>query len=346
MNIEFGVRGLMIVAAAAALSACGAKVDCNSDTVKKDALEIIQSHLDTATWYREMRIAITGEPKLENIKTVEKNNDGSQARCRGTYTYTYNDKPRTVDVAYNLAYLEDKKSTEVRVVVNEVQAGLMGMVMTERPIKNGEEKVYDTYNGNLIAVRHWKKNVEDGVQESFDRQTKTLVHQYTAVSGRKDGAEKVWLADGTLMTDLIWKDGKATGVLVTTVGSDQMMLVRTSSYVITQLKDGQKQGQRKTFGVGQNADYLMKVEAFKDDQLDGPTVRLDANGAVLSQVVYRQGQLAMDDEATANVIGDCVANWANRYRRTWSSSNQREVEQQVVYRSAGWEMDCKAGRFP
>ncbi|EYS96545.1 hypothetical protein CF68_20335 [Cupriavidus sp. SK-4] len=346
MDIELGIRSLLIVAAAAALSACGAKVDCNSDSAKKDALEIIQSHLDNAVWYREMKIAITGDPKLENIKTVEKSEDGSQARCRASYSYTYNDKPRTVEVPYNLAYLEDKKKPEVRVVISEVQAGLMGVVMTERPIKNGEEKIYDPQNGNLVALRHWNKNVQDGLQESYDRQTKALMHQYTAVAGKKEGSEKAWMADGTLITDLTWKDGKPTGFLMTARGSDQLVFVKTNGYVVTQLKDGQKQGQRKTYGIGQNADYLTMVETFKDDQLDGPTVRLDTNGAVLSQVLYRQGQLATDDEATANVIGDCVANWANRYRRAWSSSNQREVEQQVVYRSARWEMDCKEGRFP
>lgn len=346
MNIRFGIRGTLIVAAAAALSACGAKVDCNDANAKKEALEIIQSHLDNAVWYREMKVALTGEVKLENIKTVEKSEDGKQARCSASYSYTYNDKPRDTDVAYNLAYLEDKKTPEVRVGVNELKAGLMGLIMGERPIKNGEEKIYDPRNGNLVAVYHWNKNVQEGLQESYDGPTKTLKHQYAAVAGKKEGAEKAWLSDGTLITDLTWKGGKATGTMMTERGSDQLAFVKTNGYVITQLKDGLKQGERKTFGVGQNADYLTKVETFKDDQLDGPMVRLDANGAVLSQVMYRQGQLAMDDQGTANVIGDCVANWANRYRRAWSTSNQREVEQQVVYRTAGWEMDCKEGRFP
>ena len=223
----------------------------------------------------------------------------------------------------------------------------MGLVMTERPIKNGEEKIYDTYNGNLIAVRHWKKNVEDGVQESYDRQTKTLVHQYTVVSGKKEGAEKVWLADGTLVTDLTWKDGEATGVVMTERGTDRLALMKALGYSITQLKDGQKQGQRKSYDVGGGNEYLSKVENFKDDHLDGLTQKFDNKGNVIWQVRYSQGQLAMDDEATANAIGDCVANWANRYRGSSLNASVRpqDMEQRIAYETPEWERRCKEGHL-
>jgi antitoxin component YwqK of YwqJK toxin-antitoxin module len=345
MSTKLALRGVLFAVVAAGLTACGAKVDCNSDTVKNDALEIIQSHLDAAVWYREMKIAMTGEPRLENIKTVDERTGGTQARCRASYSYTYNDKPRAIDVTYNLAYVEDKKSTEVRVVVDDVKGGLMALAMTEKPIKNGEEKVYDTYNGNLIAVRHWTKGVEDGTQVFYDRKTKGLVHQYTAVSGRKDGEEKAWSADGTVTTNLKWKDGKATGEAMTEPGSDQLTNVKDVGYSITQLDSGQKRGQRKTYRTGSAGEYLAEVETFKDNQLDGLRQKFNQKGELVWQARYSQGQLDLDAEESKNTINDCVANRADRYRRTWATSYRpQELEQRIADETSIWEADCKEGR--
>lgn len=341
MKIQIGVRTVLVSLSAVALTACGGKVDCNSSDIKKDALEIIQSHLAEAVWYNEMKLAITGEPKLENIKTIETENDGKQAQCRGTYSTTYNEKPRSIDVTYNLAYLEDKKETEVRVVVGDVQGGLMSLAMSERPIKNGEEKVYDTFNKNLVAVRHWKNNQEDGAQEYYDRETKVLVHQYTVISGKKEGSEKGWAPGGKLTTDLTWKDGKATGFS----SNDESGNI---DQTITQLKDGQKEGPRKTYSTSHNGEYLAKVENFKNDQLDGLTQQYDEQGKVVFEVLYKQGQLALDDGATARMLNTCVQGWADNYRRTWSTSyrQKEEMDQRISYEQPEWESRCKKGILP
>ncbi|CAJ5232778.1 lipoprotein [Burkholderia pseudomallei] len=341
MTIQIGVSTVLMSLVAVGLTACGGKVDCNSSDVKKDALEIIQSNLNNAVWYNEMKLAITGEPKLENIKTVDTENDGKQAQCRGTYSTTYNEKPRSIDVSYNLAYLEDKKETEVRVIVGDVQAGLMGLVLSERPIKNGEEKIYDTYNQNLVAVRHWNKGLEDGEQEFYDRNTKSLIHQYTVISGKKEGSEKGWGPDRKLTTDLTWKDGKATGF--TSIDESGNI-----GHTITQLKDGLKEGPRKTYSTSHNGEYLAKVENFKNDQLDGLTQQYDEQGKVVFEVLYKQDQLALDDGATARTLNTCVQGWADNYRRTWSTSysQKEEMDQRISYEQPEWESRCKKGILP
>lgn len=345
MNIRLGAHVLLISLSAVALTACGGKADCNSSASKKDVLEIIQSNLNNAVWYNEMKLAITGEPKLESIKTLDTQNDGKQSQCVGSYTLTYNEKPHSIDVAYDLTYLEDKKDTEVKVAVRDVQGGLMGLAVSERPIKNGEEKVFDTYNGNLIAVRRWKKGREDGVQEYYDREKKTLVRQYTSVDGEKNGPEKAWWADGKLMTDLTWKNGKATG-FATTDGNDNISATRGSDYTIVQLKDGLKEGPQKTYEASQDGEHLEKIENYKDGKLDGLTQKLNKQGKIIFEVLYSQGRLALDDSKTAQAINSCVNGWVDEYRSSWSSTNKNEVDQQIEYRRADWESQCKNGKLP
>ncbi|WP_302857466.1 toxin-antitoxin system YwqK family antitoxin [Ralstonia pseudosolanacearum] len=339
MNLQITIRSLLLTIFAISLTACGGKVDCNSSAPKKDALEIIQSNLNNAVWYNEMKLAITGEPKLENIKTLDTQNDGKQSQCVGSYTLTYNEKPHSIDVAYDLTYLEDKKDTEVKVAVRDVQSGLMGLAVSERPIKNGEEKVFDTYNGNLIAVRRWKKGREDGVQEYYDRESKAMVRQYTSVDGEKNGPEKAWGANGKLMTDLTWKNGKATGFATTEGGA---------GYTIVQLKDGLKEGPQKTYEASQDSEHLAKIENFKNGKLDGLTQKFNEQGKIIFEVLYREGRLAMEDNKTAQTINTCVAGLEADYRKNWSTSYYRpgEMDEHVNYKRPDWESACKEGRLP
>lgn len=300
MNIQTGVRGLLVSLVAVGLTACGAKVDCNSSAVKKDALEIIQSHLNNAVWYNEMKLAITGDPKLENIKTVETDKDKKQAQCQGTYSLTYNEKPRSIDFIYNLAYLEDKGETEVRVVVRDVQGGLMGLAMTERPIKNGEEK---SENNGFLVVRHWKNGLQDGVQEIYDRDTKALTHQSNWIAGKKNGTEKEWTrdgnqlisevnwlndeksgpekrwtSDGKLITDLVWADDKKSGV--------EQELRDGQPAAEINWKDGKKNGLERKWSRTQ----LVAEITWVNGEKQGSEKRWTSDAQLITDLVWADGK--------------------------------------------------------
>ncbi len=153
------------------LQGCGTKVDCNDSKTKNTALEIIHSHLISAVWYREMSAALSS-PELKNIKTTFRNDELKQCQCSGTYSFTYNGKQREIDVAYELAYLQDKGETEVKVDVNSVKAGLMAIAMRE-PVETLDPEL-PTKHRNLTplsTVRYTQygflPNDEDHLQAVF-----------------------------------------------------------------------------------------------------------------------------------------------------------------------------------
>lgn len=296
--------------AALILQGCGNKVDCNASKVKSDAIDIIQSHLNTAAWYTQIGMALTGEPELSGIKTVSRNDETKQAECSATYSFTYNGKPRTIDVSYYLAYLEDQKSTEVKVAVDPLKAGFIGMIQAEPPIRNGVEKVMDPKTGNLDHTITWENGVQNGVQKFYNPANGKLIAQVDVANNQKSGSEKRWNADGSallidlnwvdgkatgfekqfdstggkLLTDLTWKDGKATGLQTTGYLS--------TAYDEYHLKDGVYDGIHNNY-ISRNyapyGVYLYKVENYKAGKLDGRLQEFGEDGKVVYEKHYKEG---------------------------------------------------------
>jgi hypothetical protein len=135
-NTEFGKYSTMLVSGLsliALLQGCGASVDCNDSKSKGTAIEIIKSQLKNAVWYNQIGSFALSEPEITDIKTLAHNDGIKQSQCAGKYSFTYNGKPRSIDFTYDLAYLEDKHDTEVKVDANTVMATLMMMVAREAP---------------------------------------------------------------------------------------------------------------------------------------------------------------------------------------------------------------------
>jgi antitoxin component YwqK of YwqJK toxin-antitoxin module len=309
-NIRMGVRGIAVLLVALALSACGAKVDCNSSAVKEDAFEIVQSHLEAAAWYREMKLAITGDQQLENIRTMAVDKETNRARCSGTYTLVYNGTPRSVDFSYHLSYLEDRKDTEVRVAVAEVQGGLMAIVMRERPIKNGEERI-DQHG--FVVVRRWKNGLEDGVQESYDRNTKALTRQYSMAAGKKTGIERAWSPDGLqLVEEIHWADGAKEGA--------EKKWSPDGKQLTTDL---QWAGGKQT-GLGQtwDGDLLAAETRWKDGNKDG-LERKWVQTQVVAEINWVGGS-KQGPERRWTSGGDLITdlNWAGGKETGFASMNQ------------------------
>ncbi|MFZ6647165.1 toxin-antitoxin system YwqK family antitoxin [Undibacterium sp. TJN25] len=289
------------------LQACGSKVDCNDSKNKDTAIEIIQSHLNAATWYSEISAAISGSPALTNIKTSSRNDELKQCGCSGSYTVTYNGKQREIEVAYFLAYLQDKGEVEVKVDVDRIKSGLMGIAMTEAPVKNGTQKILDPKTGNLQQKIEWKNGIETGVEEIFNPANNKLIGQIEVVNGVKSGKEKRWSDDGSvllidlnwidgkangfqkqfdstgqkLITDLIWKDGKASGIQTT--GN------LSFAYDEYHFKDGLYDGVHKNYVTSSTGKlFLYKEENYKDGKLDG-IYRQFYDGKLEQEKNYKEG---------------------------------------------------------
>lgn len=261
MTIRTSVRSLAVSLIAVGLTACGEKVDCNSSTVKKNALEIIQSHLDLDPVYNQIKPAMSDEPKLENIKTIDTDKDRKQAQCSGSYSITYNEKRRSVDVAYDLAYLEDKDDTEVMVGVKDIQFWLFKLKLNEPPIKNGEEKVYDG-SGRLKQILCWKNNRQDSTQEFYNPENGALVSKINMATGKKEGTEKHWSSDGQhLIAEVNWLNGKKEGSEKRWT-SDGTQLMVDLNWV-----EGKKNGTEKS--IREKDGKLMTDVVWKDGKATG-----------------------------------------------------------------------------
>jgi antitoxin component YwqK of YwqJK toxin-antitoxin module len=337
MSMQTNLRFLLIPMLALGLTACSGKVDCNDSDVKDDALEIIQSHLNSAQWYKDIELALTDTPSIKDIKEVEIDKNGKHAQCRATYLMTYNGKQRPLEFNYNLSSFEDKKGTEVLVGVGDIQSALMGIVMYEPPRKNGEEKLY-RQDKTLYMVRHWKNGREEGMQESYAIDGQTVVRQYEAVAGTKVGVEKGWTPDGTLINELTWKDGKATGHMYADNSFTFSTLGQAAGWFI-QLKDGQKDGTQKKFSTSRQGVYVERIENYKDGKLEGPTQNFDSDGNVFLHRQFHDGELVRD-EATASSLAACVSAREEHELNSW---NKSFVANNIDHMRKEWDYDCSKG---
>ncbi len=297
---------------------CGGKIDCNDDGFKGVAIGLIKTRLEQAVWYKQIALALSGTPALANIKTLARNDELKTGKCAATYTFVYNGKEREVDMEYDLAYLEDKKDTEVSVNVNGVAAGVMSIVMSEGPKKNGVEKFTDPRSGNLQRTVTWKDGVQDGVEEVFNPANGKLVGRANFVGGKKAGVEQGWTSDGVkLLMELNWVDGKASGThKVYNVAGDKLLtdLVwkdniangyqsvaqggaladGSGSYEFFTIKNNMKDGPYKSFeivGANSSALYLKYDGAYKEDKPHGVIREFNAAGESRGTRTYADGEL-------------------------------------------------------
>jgi antitoxin component YwqK of YwqJK toxin-antitoxin module len=315
LNLQKHLSISALCATALLLQGCGSKVDCNGNKVKENALEIIQSHLKEEFWYKPIYAALSGTPELTSVKTLSRNEELKQGQCSAKYTFTYNGKLREIDVTYDLAYLQDKGKTEVKVAVTEVNNGFMDLLSKERPIKNGIEEIFDSTTKNLQYKITWKNGIQDGVTETYNPINNKLIAQVSLVNGQKDGVEKAWSNDGAVLlvdfkwtggkatgfqkffdvtgkkklTDLAWKDGKATGFqTVAELNNGDLQ----NGYDEYDIKNGLYEGIHKRYSPKSELPhdlYLRIVENYKEGKLDGPFREFGEDGKVVEDRVYKDG---------------------------------------------------------
>lgn len=103
---------------------------CSDDATKSQVLEVIDSHLETAQWYQDVKAEL-GPRKVSEIRTLRSNKELGRYACAAKYTFDLKGKTREVDFTYDLDYLEDEKRSRVLVDVKTVKAryvtALMGL---------------------------------------------------------------------------------------------------------------------------------------------------------------------------------------------------------------------------
>ena len=104
-----------------ALAGCSNALTCNDSDAKTQVLEVIDSHLENARWFQDMKPSL-GDRSISGISTTEKNEDLGRYSCSATYTLEYKGKTKEAEFSYDLRYLEDEGESEVLVDVDTVKS--------------------------------------------------------------------------------------------------------------------------------------------------------------------------------------------------------------------------------
>ncbi|WP_410497719.1 toxin-antitoxin system YwqK family antitoxin [Chitinibacter sp. S2-10] len=304
-------RGLLCLPAVLLFSGCFSSVDCNSSDAKDTALRVIANELDKAAWYQDVKLALEGTPLLEDIKTISKSDSPKAVVCQANYSFTYNGKPHSINVDYDVSYLEDKGDIEVAVAANDLKSRLIAIATVEAPIKNGEQIVTDPSTRQMAKKLNWKNNKLEGVQELYNPSNQAMIAQIHYVNGQKDGEEKGWsedgqtqlvalnwvngkptgyekrLFEGKVVTDIQWKDGLQNGVR-----SDHT--ITTGVYTEMPYKNGLKDGIAKVYEYlhrDSTSAVLARTDPYVKDILHGIRKTYSGNGTVVSEEPFVNGKL-------------------------------------------------------
>jgi len=110
------------------LTGCGSPLTCNDSDAKEQVLVVIDSHLEGARWFQEMKPGL-GDREIAGISTTDANEDLGRYSCTATYTFEFKGKTRDTSFSYDLNYLEDKGESEVLVDVNTIKDRYMVAAM-------------------------------------------------------------------------------------------------------------------------------------------------------------------------------------------------------------------------
>ena len=116
------IVAIAALALACGLTACGNNhLTCNDDEAKKEVLEVIHSHIDKVGGFDSRIKPHLGKRYLSNISTTESDKELGRYSCTATYNYEFKKKTRTVQISYDLKYLEDQKKSQASVSVQPVK---------------------------------------------------------------------------------------------------------------------------------------------------------------------------------------------------------------------------------
>lgn len=116
------IAAIVALTLACGLTACGSNhLTCNDEEAKKEVLEVIHSHIDNIGGFDSRIKPHLGKRYLSNVSTTESDKELGRYSCTATYNYEFKNKTRTVQISYDLKYLEDQKKSQASVSVQRVK---------------------------------------------------------------------------------------------------------------------------------------------------------------------------------------------------------------------------------
>lgn len=119
---RLAILGVMV------LTGCSGALTCNDGDAKSRVFEVVDSYLESALWYRDMKPGLGGR-EIFGVSTTDSNEDLGRYSCSATYMFEYKGRKKEVDFSYGLRYLEDKGESEVLVDVDTVKSRYMSAAM-------------------------------------------------------------------------------------------------------------------------------------------------------------------------------------------------------------------------
>lgn len=196
--------------------------------------------------------------------------------------------------------------------------------------KEGLEQNWDASTQKLTHTQQWRNGQQDGLEENFDRHSGKLISQINWSANSKTGSEKHWSTrDGSLETDLTWTDGKKTGY-------------ERVNNVVYQYKNGLEDGVKKRYFVGpNNLTYLEETETYKAGVQEGIRQNLSADGRVVRERKYKDGNLMSDSDQpsvapdVSSKVTVCIDAKIASFRK--AAGNEALISNDVLQE---WEGEC------
>jgi hypothetical protein len=117
------------------LAGCsGGTAECNDSSIKESVISIINFNVQKTKWGQELYDnAVISEISISNVKTTSYNEKIDQYMCESQFNFEYKEEPQSVDISYELSYLEDQNDTEIGVYgVRDVKTEMIALNMLSR----------------------------------------------------------------------------------------------------------------------------------------------------------------------------------------------------------------------
>lgn len=119
--------------------------------------------------------------------------------------------------------------------------------------KNGKETIWNHKTQKAQEEMQWQSGRKHGEQKKYNPESGKLTYLVEMSEGKPDGIEKGWTPDGeTLITDLIWKNGKQSGK-------------STTANRVEHFLDGKLHGEQTFFDLGalqNNGTYAVYIRTI------------------------------------------------------------------------------------
>lgn len=277
--------------------------------------------------------------------------------------------PESNIVRYEMTFKGGVLDGEFQAYAPTKENNRISSVMFENGLANGEQKIQNMLNKNVVAIAHWQRGVKVGVQQDFDPATGNLIDEsrtdeegkangevfaktpdgvvYYKVRyshGKKDGVEETFdKVTGKPISRVEWKDGKQDGSVKEWDADGRLKKDAVFSNGTIVREDAQVAADREAQSTYKHCmENAMPGTVIRNGKSISPAEQQAECGPFAQSV--REKELAFRNTNASRADNDasqaCVKHWMNAYMR--DPMNAGVTKSQIQQ----WERFCSQGKEP